>query len=325
MPTWLYSWTYAETALCALALLLYGGYALRTRRLARPLDQSSGRVAWKLVLRSAALGLLLVALLGPAYGLMRQPVRTAGKDLWLLVDLSRSMDAPDVVPTRLLRARAELANLVQRFPADRIGLIVFSSEAFVHCPLTYDQQALLTLLGTLHTRLVPAAATDLAQPLQLALTRLAAAPRPTGTEARRATALVLVSDGEDFGEQLEPAIRELVRTGVRLYAVGVGTAAGSRIPRSGDFLRDAQGRPGVSRLQPAPLRRLAELTGGSYIEVSERRNEFPVLLRALSRLEGQTQQVRTVSVADNRYAYPLAAALLLLALDVLITVSVIRP
>ncbi|RAK69685.1 aerotolerance regulator BatB [Hymenobacter edaphi] len=325
MLNWLYSWSQWEAALAVAAGLLYLGYVQRTVRLARPLSQSGWRVGWKLLPRLLAFALLLTALLGPAYGLTQRAVRTAGKDLWLLVDLSRSMDADDVAPSRLQKARAELEELVRRFPADRIGLIVFSSEAYVHCPLTYDQDALLLLLSTLDTRLVPPGSTDLAQPLNLALARAAASGADSAGAAPRATALVLVSDGEDFGESQEAVLRDLARSGQRLFTVGVGTAAGGRIPRPGGYLRTAQGKPVVTRLQAAPLRRLAAATGGIYVELTDQRDEMPLLLRALSRLEGQAQQVRTVTVADNRYTYPLAAALLLLALDVVLTVTVIKP
>ena len=325
MLNWLYSWTQWETTLAVAAGLLYLGYVRRTIRLARPLNRSGWRVGWKMLPRLLAFGLLLLALLGPAYGLTQRAVRTAGKDVWLLVDLSRSMDADDVAPSRLQKARAELETLVRRFPADRIGLIVFGPEAYVHCPLTYDQEALLLLLSTLDTRLVPVGSTDLAQPLRLALTRAAASSTDSAGAAPRATALVLISDGEDFGDNQEAVMRELARSGQRLFAVGVGTVAGGRIPRAGGYLRDKQGKPVVTRLQPAPLRRLAEATGGIYVELTDRRDEMPLLLRALNRLEGQAQQVRTVTVADNRYAYPLAAALLLLALDVVITVTAIKP
>lgn len=326
MLTWLYSWTIWEALLTAGVLVLYVGYVWRTVRLSRPLGMSGWRLAWKAFPRMLAFGLLLVALLGPAYGLTQRAVRTAGKDVWLLVDLSRSMDATDVAPSRLQKAKAELTELVQRFPADRIGLIVFSSEAFVHCPLTYDQEALLLLLNTLDTRLVPRGSTELAEPLQLALTRMAtSAIKPDSAGAPRATALVLVSDGEDYSENVEGVLREVVRSGMRLYTVGVGTTAGGRIPRAGGYVRDAQGKPALTRLQPAMLRRLSEATGGVYVELTDRRNEFPLLLRTISRLEGQTQQVRTVTVADNRFVYPLAAALLLLALDVVISVTVVKP
>ncbi|GAA3997189.1 hypothetical protein GCM10022408_04820 [Hymenobacter fastidiosus] len=304
---------------------LYVGYALRTRRLALPLRQKGWPLGWKLGLRLLYFALLLVALLGPAYGVTQQPVRTAGKDVWLLVDLSRSMNATDVVPTRLQKARAELTTLIGRFQADRIGLIVFAADAFVHCPLTYDQGALQIFINTLQTGLVPVGPTDLAAPLDLVLARLKAAPAVAGAPPR-ATALVLISDGEDFGESLEPTLRELTRSGVRLFAMGVGTLEGSRLPRiAGRYLRDAQGRDVVTKLAPLALRRLAEQTNGQYFELTDRRNEFPLLVNALNRVEGQAQQVRTVAVADNRYRYPLLLALVLLLLDILVTVKIIRP
>ena len=306
-------------------MVVYLGYTVRTWRLAAPLGQRGWRLGWKLGLRGLAFGLLLVALLGPAYGVTQQPVRTAGKDVWLLVDLSRSMDAPDVAPTRLQKAQAELGLLINRFQADRIGLIVFSSEAYVQCPLTYDQSALQLFISTLQTNLVPTSSTNLAAPLELALTRLRATPQAIGVPPRAAV-LVLVSDGEDFGENLEPAVRVLTRSGTRLFAMGVGTLEGARLPRAnGRYLHDSRGREVVSRLVPVSLRRLAEQTSGQYFELNDRRNDFPLLVNALNRVEGQAEQIRTVSVADNRYRYPLVLALVLLALDVLLTVRVIRP
>ncbi|MBC6698927.1 vWA domain-containing protein [Hymenobacter puniceus] len=321
MLNWAYSVSWKEAAALSIFFALYLGFIFRTRRLAAPLNQKGWRLSWKLALRFLYVGLLGVALLGPAYGLTRQPVRTTGKDVWLLVDLSRSMDAPDIAPTRLQKAKAELAQLASRFQADRIGLIVFAAEAYIQCPLTYDQGALQLFLSTLQTNLVPGGTTDLTPPLELVLARLNNLPATTP----RATALVLVSDGEDFGENLEPTLRLLARSGVRLFALGVGTLDGSRLPRAkGGFVRDARGRDAVSRLTPAPLQRLAEQTGGRYFELSDRRDEFPLLVNALNRLEGQTEQVRTVSVADNRYRYPLALALALMALDILLTVRVIK-
>ncbi|TGD80759.1 VWA domain-containing protein [Hymenobacter wooponensis] len=325
MLNWAYTLGWPEILAAVIFLFFYIGYGLRTRRLGAPLGQRGWPLSWKLVLRLLYFGLLLVALLGPAYGLTQKPVRTAGKDVWLLVDLSRSMDAPDVSPTRLQKTKAELANLVNRFQADRLGLIIFAGEAFVQCPLTYDQAALQLFLSTLQTSLVPAGSTDLVPPLELVLTRLGSTT-PAAGSLPRATAVVLVTDGEDFGGNLEPTVRVLARSGARVFTMGVGTTEGSRIPQAGGrYVRDARGREAISRLAPTPLRRLAEQTGGQYFELTDRRNEFPLLVNALNRVEGQAEQVRTVSVADNRYRYPLVVALLLMVLDVLVTVKVIRP
>lgn len=326
---WAYRLGWPEALAAIFFFLLYLGYLFRTRRLAAPLGQGGWRLGWKLGLRLLYFGLLGVALLGPAYGLTQHPVRTSGKDVWLLVDLSRSMDAPDVAPSRLQKVKAELATLTSRFPADRLGLIVFAGEAYVQCPLTYDQAALQLFISTLQTTLVPPGSTDLVPPLELLLTRLGAGPpnSATLTTPPRATAVVLVTDGEDFGENLEPTVRILARSGARVFTVGVGTFEGSRIPQSGGrgYVRDAKGREAVTRLVPAPLRQLAEQTGGQYFELSDQRNEFAFLLNALNRVEGQAQQVRTVSVADNRYRYPLLLALVLLVVDIVVTVKVIRP
>ncbi|QKG53033.1 VWA domain-containing protein [Hymenobacter sp. BRD67] len=179
----------------------------------------------------------------------RQAVRNSGQDVWLLVDVSRSMDAADVAPTRLLRAQAALSELAAAFPADRLGLIVFGADAYVQCPLTYDQSALQLFLSTLSTRLTAPGPTTLRAPLDLLLSRLApAAPAPaTGGAAAsaspRTTTAVVVSDGEDFGENLEPVLQALGRTGARVYTVGVGTTAGGAVPAPGGKapLYDARG------------------------------------------------------------------------------------
>lgn len=305
----------------ALALALLGRHWARTGRAGWALGSRARHRGWKLALRLAAGVALLAAAMGPSLGVSQRPVRTAGKDVWLLVDVSRSMDAPDVTPSRLLRAQAELEELVVQFPADRLGLVVFGAEAKVQCPLTYDQAAVQVFIRTLRTSLLPAGPTTLREPLELVLKRLGTSPAATP----RATALVLVSDGEDFGENLEPVLRELGRTGARIYTVGVGTAKGARIPTTaGGFVRDGKGQVVQTRLREATLLQLAAQTGGQYVELNDQQNGFAPLLRLLRNMPGLAEQVRTVPVADNRYRYALAAALLLLALDVALTVTTIR-
>lgn len=328
MFTWAYpDFTLAAAGLVALGLLL-AAYSRRTARLARGLGLGAGRLAWKLPLRLLAGALLLLAWLGPALGVRQQAVRSSGQDVWLLVDVSRSMDAADVAPTRLLRTQAMLGELAAAFPADRLGLIVFGSQAYVQCPLTYDLASLQLFINTLSTKLTAPGPTTLRAPLDLLLTRLAP-PAGAGSAPPRAVAAVLVSDGEDFGENLEPVLRTLGRTGARVYTVGVGTAAGSPVPAAGakTSLRDAQGRPVVSRLREAPLLQVAAQTGGQYVALNDHDNGLPTLLTSLRNLPpsaASAATARLVAVADNRYRYPLGAALVLLLLDSLITVRVLR-
>lgn len=329
------TWAYPDFASVALGLgLLVALLALqvaRTQRLGGRLGQGAARLGWKLPLRLVAGALLLLAWLGPALGVRSQAVRTSGLDLWLVVDISHSMDAADVTPTRLLRTQAALTELATAFPADRLGLIVFGSEASVQCPLTYDQTSLRLFLSTLNTRLLPPGPTTLRAPLDLLLTRLAPAKAAPATSAAppRATAAVVLSDGEDFGENLEPVLQELSRTGARVYTVGVGTAAGGPVPAPGGRvgLRDAQGRPVVSRLREGPLLQVAAQTGGQYVALNNRENGLATLLTNLRNLPPTSAAAtsRLVTVANNRYRYPLGVALVLLLLDSLITVRVLRP
>ncbi|NML65160.1 VWA domain-containing protein [Hymenobacter sp. RP-2-7] len=323
------SWAYPDFGPAALGLglllLLLVLQVARTRRLGQRLGLGAGRLAWKLPLRLVAGGLLLLAWLGPALGVRQQAIRTSGQDVWLLVDVSRSMDAADVAPTRLLRTQAALTELVAAFPADRLGLVVFGAEAFVQCPLTYDQPALQTFINTLSTRLVPPGPTTLRAPLQLLLARLSTPPAGV---APRAVAAVVLSDGEDFGENLEPVLQALGRTGARVYTVGVGTAQGAPVPAPGNkkALLNAKGRPVISHLGEAPLLQVAAQTGGQYVPLNNRENGLPTLLADLRTLPpaANAAATRTVAVADNRYRYPLGIALALLLLDSLLTVRVLR-
>ncbi|TDN37185.1 VWA domain-containing protein [Hymenobacter sp. UV11] len=332
MLTWAYPdfWP-AALALAVLGLLLTL-YTQRTARLGRRLGVGAARLAWKLPVRLAAGLLLVLAWLGPALGVRQQAVRTAGQDVWLLVDVSRSMDAADVTPTRLLRTQAALRELAAAFPADRLGLIVFGAEAYVQCPLTYDQSALDLFLNTLSTKLTPPGPTTLRAPLNLLLSRLgpAGSAGATGAAPPRATAAVVLSDGEDFGENLEPVLQALARTGARVFTVGVGTAAGGPVPAPGGKtpLRDARGGQVVSRLREAPLLQIAAQTNAQYVALNDKENGLGTLvarLRTLPTPEASQLAGRTVAVADNRYRYPLGAALVLLLIDSLITVRVLRP
>ncbi len=330
MFTWAYPDFWLAAAGLALLLVLLVLYVGRTARLGRRLGLGVGRLAWKLPLRLVAGALLLAAWLGPALGVRQQAVRSSGQDLWLLVDVSRSMDAADVAPTRLLRTQAALNELAAAFPADRLGLIVFGSQAYVQCPLTYDQASLQLFLNTLSTKLTPPGPTTLRAPLDLLLARLGPAPAAPGGVAAppRTVAAVLVSDGEDFGENLEPVLRSLGRTGARVYTVGAGTAAGGPVPAPGGKvgLRDAQGRAVVSRLREAPLLQVAAQTGGQYVALNDQENGLATLLTSLRNLPptASAATARTVAVADNRYRYPLGIALVLLLIDSLLTVRVLR-
>ncbi len=184
----------------------------------------------KLALRLIYFGLFLVALAGPSVGTGTKEIKQEGKDIFIAIDLSRSMNATDIGPSRLRRIKFELKDLVKNFSTDRIGLIIFSSEAFVQCPLTFDQNVIQLHLDGLNTGLVPNFGTDLAAPLAMSLKKF----RTDENQDPKSKFIILISDGEDFAGELNPVLNDLNDEGIRVFSLGIGTAAGSTIPWRND-------------------------------------------------------------------------------------------
>src|SRR5688572_2276244 len=302
-----------ELLLTVVFIGCYAAYLFRMKRLANALKQKPHLVWVKLVLRSTYFLLLLIALLGPSFGAATKEIKTTGKDILIAVDLSRSMNAVDVQPTRLEKVKFELPNLIREFNSDRIGLIIFSSEAFVQCPLTFDQSALDLYIKTLNTDLVPRAGTSLETSLELALQKFGESEKP---EAKKVSQmLVLISDGEDFGENLKAPLKTLAKQNIRVFTVGVGTAEGSAIPAGESFVRDQSGKKVITKLNAEALKEISAQTGGEFFEINGRASEIPKLISAINNVKSEVRQSRTVEAKANKYFYPLLLAFLLMLVD----------
>ncbi len=199
--SWYRAFGTTEIILIALFAVFYGLYLYRVVQIARTLNTSFSNIFIKLVLRIILFALLIIALLGPSFGSSKKEVQSAGKDIMLCVDLSKSMDAFDITPTRLEKVKYELKKIVQAFNSDRIGIIIFSAEAFMQCPLTYDQNALNLFIETMNTNLVPSGGTDFGPPLRMAVEKL---EQDNSTRTQTTSKIILfISDGEDFGDETD--------------------------------------------------------------------------------------------------------------------------
>jgi Ca-activated chloride channel family protein len=281
-----------------------------------------GKVVFKLVLRSVTFALLIVALLGPSFGESTREIKSIGKDIYVAVDLSASMNAYDIQPSRLEKVKFELKKLVSAFNSDRIGIIIFTSEAFVQCPLTYDQSALNLWIETLHTNLISNTGTDFAPAMQLALDKL------SGTEStitnQKSKVIILISDGEDFGESTREMAERIEASDIKLFSVGVGTEEGSTIVTMSGVKRDQQGKEIITKLDSRSLKDIASLTGGKYFEINGTKNDVNRLISTIKNIEGELRDTRSMDVSTNKYYYFLGLALILILLDVLIKINVIR-
>ena len=275
---------------------------------------SRPRRAWRAVLRLAALTLLLIAAARPQWGASEVDVEQKGIDIVVALDISRSMLADDVKPSRLTRAKVEIQALVESLRGDRIGLVFFAGAAFPQCPLTVDYPAARLFLSQADPSMISAQGTDLASALETSLELL-------GDGDSNHKVILLVTDGEDFSERLDEVREQLQRQGVLLFAVGMGTPEGAPIPvvdeagtRQG-FFRDESGQVVVSRLEEAPLLELVRAANGVYIRTGAAGIDLNRLRSELSSLEGRTFAARRVTSYQERYAWPVGAGLLLLLIE----------
>lgn len=302
-------------------VVLYGLYIFRVIHVARSLNTSFSRIFVKLFLRTLFFALLITAILGPSFGGSKKEVKSIGKDIMICVDLSKSMDAFDIQPTRLEKVKNELKKLVAAFSSDRIGLIIFGSEAFMQCPMTYDQNALNLFIETLNTGLVPVGGTDFGPPLKMALEKLED-DEGNGADAK-SKVIILISDGEDFGRQTDEMVNEIEDRDIKLFTLGVGTEKGGNIYAGTGVKKDRQGNPVVTKLNSRSLRSIADKTGGEYFEINENRNDLSRLINTIENIEGQLRDARMVDVTANKYFYFLGLAAALLLLDVVLNVKTI--
>jgi len=311
-----------QALLVVLIVLFCLLYIIRVARIGRALNTPFYAVFVKLALRIAVFGLLLFAYLGPSYGDSKKEIKSVGKDIMICVDLSKSMDAFDIQPTRLEKIKFEMKKIVDAFSSDRIGIIIFSSEAFMQCPLTYDQNALNLFIETMNTSLVPASGTDFGPPLKMALNKLDA-QEGLGTQ-QKSKVIILISDGEDCGEQTGKVAQEIEERDIKLFTLGVGTEKGSQIYSGRSYKTDQRGVTIVSKLNSGALKSLASQTGGQYFEINDSRNDVTRLINTINRIEGEMRDARFVDVSANRYFYFLVAAFLLLVVDVLVNVKTVN-
>ncbi len=303
-------------------LIIYILYIVRVTLIARKLQTHARPVITKALLRVFYFTLFIMALLGPSFGEQQKEVKAIGKDIYIAIDLSQSMNATDIVPTRLERLKYELNNFIHSLPADRVGIIIFSSEAFIQCPLTFDKSALNLFIQTLQSSLVPDAGTNIASALQLALQKHTDSTNTTLNNQDKI--IILMSDGEDFGDNARKVVNEIENAGIRLFIVGIGTYKGGKIPQGRKFKTNKNGKEVITRLNNETLQILAREAKGSYFEINDQRNDIPNLTTTLTRMEGQLRDKRKIDVSANKYYYFLAVALLCMVIDVLITVKTIQ-
>lgn len=304
-------------------IITYLIYAIRLYKINKKIKVTKSRVLYKLILRSIYFSLLIISLLGPSFGENQEKVDIVGKDIMILVDLSESMNADDIKPSRLEKVKFEMKKIIDNFSSDRIGIIMFSGEAFMQCPLTYDRDALNLFTETLNTDLVPRTGTDFGPALELSLSKL----NDENAQSLEISSkvIILISDGEDFGDNTNESLDNIIESNIKLFTVGVGSEKGSKILlRNGKYKKDKDGGEVITKLKPTSLKETARDTGGKYFEISNINNQTDELITEINSIKGDIIESKTIDVTVNKYFYFLFTALLLMIIDFSIKLKIIR-
>jgi Ca-activated chloride channel family protein len=260
---------------------------------------------------------ILLASVGPQIGMKLTELTREGVDIFILLDTSTSMNAMDVKPSRIEKAKYELGRLLNKLEGDRAGLIAFAGSAHLHCPLTEDYSASRLFLNMMDTDLITTQGTDLAAAIQLALDHVE-------TDDEKFKVFVLVSDGEDHQGEAITLAKQAQKLGIIIHTMGVGTSAGGPIPifdNSGnrvEFKKNRIGQVVTSTLNETTLDEIARITGGIYIRVENQVNAIAPLLKEIDKMEKKELKSHVFSQYEDRYQVFLIIGLILFLAEFLI-------
>jgi len=274
------------------------------RRLA-PVAHPTRRL-WQLILFMTGLLLALLAAARPQWGMREETVFQKGRDLMIALDVSRSMLANDVHPSRLGRAKVDLLDLVKQLRGDRVGLIAFRGRPVLLCPLTTDYGFLTQMLEGAGPYSAPRGETSIGDAIQESL-------KSFESDSGSHRAIVLVSDGEDLAGRVEEALRQAREKNVAIFTVGFGSTDGSQLPVEGDKkgVLLFQGTEVISKLNHELLGDIATRTGGAYVPVGMANVKLGNLYRDhLSRISAREQEESLQRRVIERYQLFLLAAVL---------------
>jgi len=250
----------------------------------------------------------------PQIGTKLEKVKREGIDIVFALDVSKSMLAEDLKPNRLANAINEIKAFISHQTDDRVALTVFAGDAFLMCPLTLDYDAFLMFLASVDVSIVDEPGTDVARAIDVSQGALMG-------DTPRYKAIIIVTDGEQTGpgDPIDEADKA-AKKGVRIFAIGVGTPGGAPIPVKDraenivGYKKDQTGAIVTSRLDEAMLSNIAERTGGKYFPARPGREELRKILKEIEKMGKKELESMIFSHYDERFYYPLGAAIVMLAL-----------
>lgn len=267
----------------------------------------------KFWLVTAALVMVIFMLARPQFGSKMETVKRQGVETVVALDISNSMLAQDVTPSRLEKSKKLVSRLVETFNNDKVAMIVFAGEAFTQLPITSDYISAKMFLETISPSLITTQGTDIRGAIGLAMKSFT----PNEGVGR---AIVLITDGENHEGGAVEAAQQAAEKGVRVFVLGVGSPDGSPIPVEGtnDFRRDKDGNVVVTKLNEQMCQEIAKVGNGMYVRVDNTNNAERALNAEINKLAKADVETQVYTEFDEQFDVLAWLALVLLAVDVML-------
>lgn len=286
--------------------------------ISRLLENVSVSKPWlKMVLLMLSFSSLVIALARPQIGSKLEEVKRQGVDVMIALDVSNSMNAEDIRPSRLERSKQAIYRLIDQLQGDRIGLVVFAGQAYVQLPITTDYGAAKLFLSTISSGMVPTQGTAIGSAIEKSVASI-------GDSAMHNSAIIVITDGENHEDDAIEAAKEAAAKGITVHTVGMGSVDGAPIPvfrnnvRAG-FLQDQSGTTVITKLDEALLQQIADAGKGKFIRASNSDDGIGMIMKEISTMEKKEFASKLFTDYEDQFQYFLGLSLLFLLIEFLIS------
>ena len=277
-------------------------------------DHSKSRPIIRLVLLLIAVAFFVLGIAGPEFGTKLQQKKHRGVEIIIALDVSNSMLAEDIQPSRLERAKQAISKMVDNLQNDRIGLVVFAGEAYIQLPITSDYISAKMFLQTISTNSVPVQGTAIGAAINLAA-------RSFTADFKGDKAIILITDGENHEDDALGAVKAAAEKGIVVHTIGVGLPQGAPVPDgtgTKNYLKDSQGNVVISKLDEVMLNEISGAGNGLYVRANNTQLGLNTVFDKVKKMSKAEYESKIYAEYENQFQWPFGIALFFLVLEMLI-------
>lgn len=284
------------------------------KRLA-PEASTTSKPLIKMVLLAVTLGTLILALVNPKFGTRIETVKRQGVDIVFAIDVSKSMLAEDIAPSRMGKTKQLASQIINNLASDRIGIVGYAGSAFPMLPITTDYSMAKMYIQDMHTDMVSSMGTALSQAIEVGSNYF--------DDPNTSKVMILISDGEDHGDGISNAVAMAKDKGIKIITIGVGTPEGGQIPikqngRIAGYKKDVDGSTVITKLNDETLKEIAQKTGGTFMYGSKTDEVLQIVDQTLQKVEKTDFESQQIADFQSQFQWFIGLALLLLIIDSLV-------